>query len=56
MDHSVSIVRKSVSWDMFADASQIGKRDCLETQAATRMSVGVKDEPDPYVSYRSSTW
>ncbi len=55
MDYSVSIVRKSVSWDMFADTLQIGKRDCLETQAATHRSVGVKDEPNPYVSNKSST-
>ena len=56
MDYSASIVRKSVGWDMFADALQIGKRVCLEAQLTTRISAGVKDKPNPYVSNRSSTW
>lgn len=56
MDHSVSIVRKRVGWDMFADALQTGKRVCREAQFTTRISAGVKDEPKPYVSDRSSTW
>ena len=56
MDYSVSIVRKSDSWDMIADALQIGKRGCLETHFTTHISAGVKDEPNPYASNRSSTW
>lgn len=56
MDYSVSIVRKRVGWDMYADALQIGKRVCHEAQFTTRISAGVKDEPNPYVSDRSSTW
>lgn len=56
MDYSVSIVRKRVGWDMFADALQIGKRVCPEAQFTTHISAGVKDKPNPYVSNRSSTW
>lgn len=58
MDSSVSIVRKRVGWDMFADALQIGKRVCLEAQFTTHISASVKDKPNPnpYVSNRSSTW
>lgn len=56
MDYSVSIVRKRVGWDIFADALQIEKRVCLEAQLTTRISAGVKDEPNPYESDRSSTW
>lgn len=56
MDYSVSIVRKRVGWDMFADALQIGKRVCPEVQFSTHISAGVKDKPNPYVSNRSSTW
>ncbi len=56
MDISVSIVREDVGWDMFADVLQIGKRVCLEAQIATHISAGVKGQPNPYASNRSSTW
>lgn len=56
MDYSVSIVRKSIGWDIIANVLQVGKRVCHEAQFTTHISAGVKDKPNLYVSNRSSTW